>query len=406
VAVCTCETGYQGAQCQDCAPDWERDPVTGRCVTGPCIPDPCDPAEHRVCDPLDGSCPCAPGFCEIEGTCLPAGSLDPTHACAVCDPDREPRGWSLAPEGAACRPAWPLACDEPERCDGQGLDCPEDPGAYLGDPTWPLALRVTAEAVYCWPFDESLTLEESRRKKAMLHYLPGAYPLPDAGEGLALRLPFCLDFGPGLAAPAPAGAGSVRVQNQAGHRSFQLHQPLQAAERWTLESWLSAADGADMVLDGSWAGFADFSAQTMLCREDCTQWLDIRRFDSCTFEGVARHLHQLEFEGGRVQLELRLGWSMASTEPGIFFAASGQLDGVAFDQRDYWKLVYKPEHHHFSRSFAVLFDAPIGGACALRVDGLVPWQGEPLPRVATAGCDLAPIRERAASSLRIDVIQP
>jgi len=56
---------------------------------------------------------------------------------------------------------------------------------------------------------------------------------------------------------------------------------------------------------------------------------------------------------------------MASTEPAMFVAATGTLDGTTFIQTDYWKLVYLPAHHHFVRNFAVLFEGASSGACGL-----------------------------------------
>ena len=91
-------------------------------------------------------------------------------------------------------------------------------------------------------------------------------------------------------------------------------------------------------------------------------------------------------------LDLHIGQSMASTEPGAFVHAEGSLDGQDFAQDDYFSLIYRPAHHHFQRNFAVIFDTPIGEACALRVEGIDPYATEPTAAVATAGCDLAVIQ--------------
>ena len=53
--------------------------------------------------------------------------------------------------------------------------------------------------------------------------------------------------------------------------------------------------------------------------------------------------------------------------------ATGTFRGTDFDQRDFFKLVYNPSHHHFERHFAVLFDAPIDGVCGIEVENLEPW---------------------------------
>jgi hypothetical protein len=52
------------------------------------------------------------------------------------------------------------------------------------------------------------------------------------------------------------------------------------------------------------------------------------------------------------------------------------------NQRDYWKLVYNPAHHHFVRNFAVLFDSPIDGACGIQVTGLEPFDDTGTPNAA------------------------
>ena len=88
---------------------------------------------------------------------------------------------------------------------------------------------------------------------------------------------------------------------------------------------------------------------------------------------------------------------MAGTEPGAFTGASGTLDGTDFAIDDYFQLVYRPEHHHFTRHFAVVFDSPVDEACALRIEGVDPWEEEPTAQVYTADCDLGALAERAVT---------
>jgi hypothetical protein len=77
--------------------------------------------------------------------------------------------------------------------------------------------------------------------------------------------------------------------------------------------------------------------------------------------------------------------------------ARGTLDGTAFTQNDYWKLVYSAPHHHFTRNFAVLFDAPINGACGLKVLDIDAYD-RALPTVYTIQCDLSNIATRSVSA--------
>jgi hypothetical protein len=104
------------------------------------------------------------------------------------------------------------------------------------------------------------------------------------------------------------------------------------------------------------------------------------------------------FDGGDLTLDIRMGVSMAATEPAAFVLATGTLDGQSFEQGDYWKLIYNPTHHHFSRDFAVLFDSPIGNACGLKAAELDPWGDQPPARVHTIACDLTELAERSVSS--------
>ena len=97
---------------------------------------------------------------------------------------------------------------------------------------------------------------------------------------------------------------------------------------------------------------------------------------------------------------------MAATEPAAFVRASGSLDGQSFEQADYWKLIYNPSHHHFSRDFAVLFDAPIGSACGLKATEVDPWGDAPPAQVHTIDCELGEIDERLLSSESYEEIAP
>jgi hypothetical protein len=122
--------------------------------------------------------------------------------------------------------------------------------------------------------------------------------------------------------------------------------------------------------------------------EDCLYSIVV--LDSCTHETGTLHTHTVELEGGELELSLRIGQSFASTEPGAFTGATGTWQGQAFEQLDYFKLIYVPFHHHFTRSFIVLFDEPIGGACGLRLSDLDPFDLE-AGTAATVNCDLKDI---------------
>ncbi|NMB74266.1 MAG: hypothetical protein GYA21_03950 [Myxococcales bacterium] len=310
-------------------------------------------------------------------------------------------------------------------CDGGGDPgsdlwgwCPAS-GEYLGG-DWKWRLRVTGAALYCGTFDESRTLEDELFKKSQLRIIPGDYPLPTVDGTYPFRLPLCLKYQAGQENPQLAGAGTLQATftTYQGdlYFNFNLRQPLLAPSgaQWEFSLHLSGMmppGGDTIALDGSHpddcSGTPVVYVELLTCRGDCASWLDARVFDSCAFEDIPEGVHRLTFAGGDIEVGLRIGCSPASTEPGIFSRASGTLDGTAFDQRDYWRLIYNPAHHHFSRDAAVLFDTPIGPACGLKLEGLDPFCCRPLrpecynecqSTLSLIDCDLGAIEKRDIES--------
>jgi len=291
--------------------------------------------------------------------------------------------------------------------------CP-DAAAYVGDAGWAGSLEVTADALYCGTFSESRTLEQELRLKAMLRVIEGDFAVPVDQGAWPLTLPLCVKRPDAADRPLLAGDGAV-VASTWEHGgttwvSLEADQPMEtdAGDRWTLTTRISASGPTGtppdpVVLDGTTGGTgwmehfwsALYEGETKGHPEFDT---DTVHFTPCADPAYTENVHSVAFEGGEVVLTLQIGQSMASTEPGAFVRAEGTLDGTAFAQSSYWSLVYRPDHHHFLRHFAVLFDAPIGGACALRVEDVDPWQEAPPATVHTAGCDLEPIEEREVTS--------
>ncbi|NMC70186.1 MAG: hypothetical protein GYA57_08995 [Myxococcales bacterium] len=273
--------------------------------------------------------------------------------------------------------------------------CP-GPEAYVGG-AWSGALVATADALYCGSFHETRTLETELPAKVQVGFVEGTYPLPTAAGDYSVRLPFCVRFLEIGTEPSLDGVGTLSVSVSGTTYRYNYRQPLRTAagDSWQFRANISLdvpAGVPRVTLDGSYAAFSSVYTDLSLCPGDCSDWSQLRQLGSCTFEGCSTDFEVLTFRGGTATLELRLGVSMAGTEPGIFWRAEGTLDGVSFAVDDYWRLVYNPEHHHFSRDFAVLFDAPIGTACGLRVDRLVPW--ECTPAVSTIACDLSVLEAR------------
>lgn len=283
-----------------------------------------------------------------------------------------------------------------------GATDPEDWGGcpagtdYPGDAAWPHRLAVAGGAVYCAAFNEERSLVDELAAKAMLRVAPGSYPLP--GEDRAgLGLPVCFRFGEGAPAVAATG-GDVSYEANGPQHSYRFTQQVASSGPQRVFSATlmdSAGSGAPAFsLDGS---ETDFQAQDAiyyfsLCPADgeCAPYYG---FDSCTHAATGLpHRHRVTLDSGTVTFELNVTPSFSSTEPASFVRASGIYRGVSFDQRSYWRLVYSPAHHHFVRRFAVLFDAPIEGACGISVRGLEPGGGNDEPDVAAAvDCDLRSI---------------
>ena len=152
----------------------------------------------------------------------------------------------------------------------------------------------------------------------------------------------------------------------------------------------------ELTLDGAHLGLAANTERSMsirLCEDACGDGLGGLRFESCRFDGIATQRHVVQFEGGDIALDLRIGQSLVATQPGLFLGGFGTLDGESFDQRDYWELVYNPEHHHFSRDFVVFTGADMG----IRVTNADPFGDPPATRVHLVDRDLQVTEERAMS---------
>lgn len=87
----------------------------GTCVGGsqtPCF-DTC-----QVCNETSKSCVIAPSNCEISGSCVTSGSLDPANACQSCQPTTSQTSWSPLPSGTTCVSS--DRCQTATTCDGSG----------------------------------------------------------------------------------------------------------------------------------------------------------------------------------------------------------------------------------------------------------------------------------------------
>ncbi len=299
--------------------------------------------------------------------------------------------------------------------------CP-DSSSYVGQSSWPDKLVVTADARYCGHFKETRNLEQEYAAKAKLTIPAGTYSLANTAGTYDFALPVCFESRPGEPVPAFAGVGKIKtVASTSSTTGFSLcehanKQPITvgAATSWSFVmtlgywSWMGAPqppvwDGS--VLERLSSGAVGdtspgYNADLELCDgADCEdQWQDVK-FEACNPDYPLQR-HTVVFQGGQVVLDVRItGQVGVAIMLAAFTSASGTLNGQAFTQTDYWKLVYSADHHHFTRNFAVLFDTPIGDACGLKVANF--WgnrEGAPLPDVSTIRCDLSDLASVATTS--------
>jgi hypothetical protein len=290
--------------------------------------------------------------------------------------------------------------------------CP-DSSAYVGSTAWPQQLEVKTGADYCGAWREGRTLGQELAAKAKLHIAAGTYPLPDATGTYAFALPVCFEFPNGAQAPKLAGAGQIRVSKSSYasevYFTDRSSQPLVSSDSvaWTFESALSltsavGAQPAPLLLDGTGLLSSDGSSYPLftLCTDSsCAGATASVGFESCNPTTYALNRTTVTFTGGQAVFDVRMASLPGGiSEAPVFVMASGVLDSMAFEQRDYWKLVYAASHHQFSRSFAVLFDSPINGACGIKVMDVDPYSGSQLPQVSTIQCDLSDIAVRTVSA--------
>ncbi|MCB9794858.1 MAG: hypothetical protein H6741_19305 [Alphaproteobacteria bacterium] len=287
--------------------------------------------------------------------------------------------------------------------------CPDE--APAGDASWTRQVRVTEGALYCGMADEGRTLLQEIEAKAQLRLMPGALPLPgEDAQGVA-SLPACVMLDEGQQGLVSAGEAALEIAwNTYGEDTYyqaRIRQPMQDAEGqpWTLSLFLTGLDtGSIPDIDGGHLPtFGDHGLEAWVCQGEGCEGYDAS-FRSCTFDGVDTDRHSFSFDGGALELDVRIGESFASTEPSAFVAARGELSGQAFTQTDYWRLIYNPEHHHFSRDAIVFFDEPIDAACGLSVLDFDAWGEPPETELHLVDCDGVAIEQRTITEERFELV--
>lgn len=285
---------------------------------------------------------------------------------------------------------------------------------WVGDEAWTGVMEVKNSALYCGDWDEERTLEEELALKALLRITPGTWPVPVSDGDYALALPACtlLDVdepGPDVSA---AGTTSVTVNtwSSTSYTSLVGEQPLDRdGAAWTLGHTLLLVGEADappspLVVDGSLVDSSTGAGLAFTLSEGDSTILgpEAITFGACSDESWTEDVHHVSFDGGELTLTLQLGDNISRTAAGAFVSASGTFDGESFEQTEYFRLIYRPDHHHFGRHFAVIFDAPIGDVCALRIEDFDPNAETPTATVSTADCDLTVTGTRTVTAQSVE----
>ncbi len=287
--------------------------------------------------------------------------------------------------------------------------CP-DSSAYAGDSSYGGSISASADAVYCSAWNEDRSLEEEQASLGKLRIVEGEYAIPVEDGEFDLVLPVCVARPDGLAQPDVLGSGSTSVTSTTWSGStFTYLTGGQSIEEGDGSAWsldhivvLASDEGVApeaLPLDG---GPSDeetgAGASFVMVPDGGTEFdNDALTFIPCSVDWWEENTHTVAFEGGEITMTIELGDNLTQTAPGRFRLAEGNLDGTDFSQDDRFKLIYNPGHHHFTRSFAVVFDSPIGDVCSLRVEDLDPYAETPSSTVSTGDCDLSVIETRAVS---------
>jgi hypothetical protein len=259
--------------------------------------------------------------------------------------------------------------------------CP-GPEAYIGD-NWAGVLQVGSDQCFLAASIEGRQLEEMYRTQAIMRIPAGSYAVPIEVGTYPLRLPTCIQRFDPTPVFTLGDAGEVTVQRYGEYVELSLWQDVydDLGQAWRMRVAMSG-EGTDLQVDMGYIIGTDYSYY----------------MGDNTFPYYERWRHNVVFEGGELTSDFFAAWG-GTPSSGLLVRASGTLDGVAFDQTDYWKLVNNHDHHFFGADWAVFFDAPINGACGLRVD-----DGNPIGSmvmydlaVHTIDCDLQFLEERTES---------
>jgi hypothetical protein len=252
--------------------------------------------------------------------------------------------------------------------------------------TW----RFLPSATWCSTFDQNRTLEEEGASKAMLRM--GTGPIV-AAEGSAAQ-PFVACVLRGSNQPPLVFQGDITPEHAATSRfwlasaeSTLSPTPAVGSFPFKLETRAELAYN-HVIFDGTHFDERDpVTASMGLCDGACDGDEIPLIFDACAFPEASVSTHDVTFEGGSLQMVLEIGWALIVTQPGRLASISVTLDGTASLQDDFWKLWYRPAHHHTVRNAIAWLDAPIGEVAAVQVDGLTSSPADDLVVISLLNAD-------------------
>ncbi len=240
--------------------------------------------------------------------------------------------------------------DSSDGGDGGFDPCP-GPEAYIGG-DWAGVLEVGAGQCFLAASIEGRPLEEMYRTQAIMRIAAGSYAVPIEEGTYPLRLPTCVQRADPTDIFTLGDAGEVSVQRYGEVIYLSLWQDVydQLGEPWRLRVTMYG-EGSDIQVEMAY-----------ILGEEYSYYM----YEN-TFSYYERWRHHVAFSGGELTSDFFAAWG-GTPSSGLLVRAFGTLDGVAFEQGDYWKLVNNHDHHFFGADWAVIFDEPIGGACGLRID--------------------------------------
>jgi hypothetical protein len=288
----------------------------------------------------------------------------------------------------------------------------DDTASETSSQNAPVNLIVTESARYCIaPSEYSATsLQEALAHKAILRVEPGTYPLTEGDFVLPVEV--TLRNGTVLSNPVDGVLTTREPPEDSEPTAGYLYGFSQTISDGEGTPFVFGADfgvfqpgdqpPTSYTLDGTQMGYT-FGAPLVnesyfrfhYSEPDAATGPVYRMpgFGPCIANDWTGQLNTVQFDGGDITLLLAIGPQFYSTEPAVFPRAYGTLDGVSFDQTDFFRLVYLPEHHHYVQNFAVLFDSPISGACGVMLEGFAPDSPSPVA-VYTVDCELSKIETR------------